>query len=63
MTVADLFEQVDMQGEIKIVYVKEIGVNYERVAIERERAEDLEIEYMYCDDGVLYVEVKYEEEE
>lgn len=56
MTVSDLFGQVYMQGEIKVVYFEENGC--ERIEIELERAEDLEIEYMYCDDGILYIEVE-----
>ena len=58
MTVADLFEQVDVQGEVKIVYVKEDV--YDRIQIDRERAENLEIQFMYCENDIMYIEVEFE---
>ncbi len=58
MTVEDLYGQVEIQGEVKIVYVEQDG--YSRIEIDYECAQSLEIQYMYCDDGVLYIEVEYE---
>lgn len=56
MTVEFLFDQVDLQGEKKIVYVEEDG--YERIEVDYDRAKACEIEYMYCDDdNILYIEV------
>lgn len=54
MTVAELNDQVELQGEIKFVYVLEGG--YERIQVDYAQVKDCEIEYMYCDDGILYIE-------
>ena len=56
MTVSDLIEQVDVQGEVKIVYFDENSCN--RLEIDRQRSQDLEIQYMYCRKNILYIDVK-----
>ena len=61
MTVEDLFDQVDVQSEARIVYVEEDG--YERKRLEYQLAKDLEILYMYVENDILYIEVEAPKEE
>lgn len=61
MTVEDLFDQVDVQGEVRIVYVEEDG--YERKQLEYQLAKDLDIQYMYVENDIMYIEVEEPEEE
>lgn len=56
MTVEELFDQIELQGEIKIVYFDEkLGC---RVPISREDAAFMTINFMYVENGVMYIEVE-----
>lgn len=59
MTVRDLYSAgIETQGTVVYCYY-----NYEeecRAEIAKEEATDLEIKYLYCEDGKLYIEVEKE---
>lgn len=59
MTVAELFDSIEVQGEVKIVYVEPDG--YDRIQVEYEDAMDCDIEYIYCEKCVIYIEVYAED--
>lgn len=56
MTVRDLFDNVEVQSEVSIVYYDED--RNERIELQRKKALDKEIKFMYCENDVLFVEVE-----
>lgn len=59
MTLRDLYSAgIEIQGPVVYCYYDH---EHEcRVEIAKEEAVDLEIKYLYCEDGKLYVEVEKE---
>ncbi len=58
MKVYELDQQVEVQGEVKYCYYDE--QKERRVIISRKAAEDLEIAYLYVENGELFIEVTRE---
>lgn len=59
MKVYELLNNVEIQSEIQFCYYDYF--KEKRIEISRSRANDKEIEYMYNERGVIYIEVEMEE--
>ena len=56
MWLSDLFENVDIQSEYKVVYYDD--AKCERIEISDNEASDREIIFIYAENGILYIEVE-----
>ena len=59
MKVYELINNIEIQSEIQFCYYDYF--KEKRIEISRSRANDKEIEYMYNERGVIYIEVEMEE--
>lgn len=56
MKLSDLLKNVDIQSEYKVVYYDD--TKNERIEISDKEASDREIQFIYAENGVLYIEVE-----
>lgn len=56
ITLKELFDKIDVQGIFEVVYYDEERA--ERVEVEKEKYLDNEINFIYVENGVLYIEIE-----
>ncbi len=59
MKVQELFNQVELQSEIIYCYYDYENTE-ERIVIDKEKAKEFEIRYIYCENNKIYIEVDIE---
>ncbi len=59
MKLYQLFLNIEIQSEYKVVYYD--YKNEERIEVEVEENTDKDVAYLYVEDGILYIEIDNEE--